>query len=393
MLIGRYVFSQVTDFIPRYTFDECVKRYDGNRRIRQLSCRDQFLSMLFGQLSYRESLRDVSICLGTQKSTLYHLGISSHVARSTLAIANEKRDWRIYRDFAETLIVRAKKICLDDGEFRLNLNGSVYALDSTTIDLCMSVFPWADFRKTKSAVKAHVLFDVRTNIPSFFLITKGKVHDVTILDEISFELGAYYVVDRAYLDFKRLYRIHTSQAFFVIRSKKNTKLQRTFSRKISDSEKSEGIRSDQAVRVSGANSDKRYPERLRRITFFDREKKRKFIFLTNDLKSDAKTICDLYRYRWRVELFFKWIKQHLRIKSFWGRSKNAVKTQICIAICAYALVAIMKKELEINRSMYEILQILSVSLFVKKPLNTLFLEDMGTQFSEGNEKQTCLWDF
>lgn len=393
MFIERYVFSQVMDFIPRYQFEACVKRYRGDRHLRQFSCRDQFLCMAFGQLSYRDSLRDTIICLRTQRNTLYHLGISSSVSRSTLARVNEKRDWRIYRDFAEIFIMRARKLCIDDREFRLNLEGSVYALDSSTIDLCLGIFRWAEFRTTKSGIKLHTMFDIRSNIPSFFLITKAKVSDVRILDQIPFESGAHYVFDRGYLDFRRLFRIDCEGAFFLIRAKRNTKLKTISYRRVSKKWKESGVESDHLVSPIGTKTKASYPKPFRRVVYHDSVQQKRFVFLTNDLKADPKTIADLYRYRWRIELFFKWIKQHLKIKSFWGRSRNAVKTQICIAISTYLLVAILRKELKLDRSLYEILQILSVSLFVKKPLNTLFSEDSDARISKGNEKQTCLWDF
>ena len=393
MFIERYVFSQVMDFIPRYQFEVCVKRYHGDRHLRQFSCRDQFLCMAFGQLSYRDSLCDTIICLRTQRNTLYHLGLSPSVSRSTLARVNEKRDFRIYRDFAEILIVRARKLCIDDGEFQLNLEGSMYALDSSTIDLCLNTFRWAEFRTTKSGVKLHTLLDIRSNIPSFFLITRAKVSDVRILDQIPFEHGAHYVFDRGYLDFRRLFRIDGEGAFFLIRAKKNTKLKTVSYCHVAKKYKELGVESDHLVSPIGIKTKTLYPKPLRRVIYYDCVQQRRFVFLTNDLKADPKTIADLYRYRWRIELFFKWIKQHLKIKSFWGHSRNAVKTQICIAICVYLLVAILRKELKLDRSLYEILQILSVSLFVKKPLNTLFSEDSSIKSSKDSQKQTCLWDF
>lgn len=393
MFIDRYVFSQVMDFIPRYSFEVCVKRYHGDRHSRQFTCRDQFLCMAFGQLSYRDSLRDTITCLRTQRNTLYHLGLSSSVSRSTLATANEKRDFRIYRDFAEILIVRARKLCIDDDEFQLSLEGSVYALDSSTIDLCLNTFQWADFRTTKSGVKLHALLDIRTNIPSFFLITKAKVSDVRILDQIPFEPGAHYVFDRGYLDFRRLFRIDCEGSFFLIRAKKNTKLKTVSYRHVLQKWKELGVESDHLVSPIGMKTKTLYPKPIRRVIYYDSAQERRFVFLTNDLKADPKTIADLYRYRWRIELFFKWIKQHLKIKSFWGHSRNAVKTQICIAISVYLLVAILRKELKLDRSLYEILQILSVSLFVKKPLNALFSEDSIPKLSKDSQKQTRLWDF
>ena len=361
---GQTIFSQVIDFLPKKKFRQCVERYNGNRCIRSFTCYSQFLCMAFAQLAYRESLRDIECCLRVMREKLYHMGIRGRVSRSTLADANETRDWRIYSDFAQVLIHEARRLYVDD-DFGLDLKETVYALDSSTIDLCLSVFPWARFRKTKAAVKLHTLLDLRGDIPTFIWITDGKVHDVNVLDHLISEPGAIYIMDRAYLDFQRLYQMHQSSAIFVTRSKTNTGLRRIYSQKV---DKTTGVRSDQVVVPTGFYTKKDYPEKLRRVKFFDSEKGRSFVFLTNQFVLPAETIAELYRYRWRVEIFFKWIKQHLRIKKFFGTSENAVKTQIWIAVSAYVLVAIMKKRLKIELTLYTILQILSISLFEKKPI-------------------------
>ena len=364
MYQGQTVFSQVLGFFSHNKFRRCVNRYSGNYRIRSFTCYDQFVCMAFAQLAYRESLRDIVCCLRAMKEKLYHMGIRGRVSRSTLADANETRDWRIYSDFAQVLIHEARRLYIDE-DFGLELKETVYALDSSTIDLCLSVFPWAQFRKTKAAVKLHTLLDLRGDIPTFIWITDGKVHDVNVLDHLIPELGAIYIMDRAYLDFERLYHMDQCSAIFVTRTKSNTGLRRLYSNKV---DKSTGVRCDQIVLPKGFYAKKDYPGKLRRVKYFDSEKGRTFNFLTNQFTLPAITIAELYRYRWRVELFFKWIKQHLRIKKFFGTSENAVKTQIWIAISAYVLVAIMKKQLKIDLSLYTILQILSISLFEKKPI-------------------------
>jgi len=365
---GRTVFSQLMDFLPKYDFTRCVDRYRGNHRVRFFSCLDQYRCMAFAQLTYRESLRDIECCLRAMREKLYHMGIRGKISRSTLADANGKRDWRIYCDFAQVLIHIARKL-YDDDDFGLELEETVYALDASTIDLCLSLFPWARFRKTKGAIKLHTLLDLRGNVPAFITITDGKVHDVNILDELIPELGAIYVMDRGYLDFAPLYAINQTPAFFVVRSKRNTKFRRIYSRLI---DKSTGLRCDQTVAFTGFYSKKDYPEKLRRIKFFDSEKKKTLNFLTNNFTLPALTIAELYRYRWQIELFFKWIKEHLRIKAFYGTSMNAVKTQIWIAISVYVLVAIVKKRLNLEQSLYTILQILSVTLFEKMPILQVF---------------------
>jgi hypothetical protein len=381
MYQGQTVFSQVMDFLPEKKFRQCVNRYSGNYRVRSFTCYDQLLSMAFAQLTYRESLRDIECCLRAMREKLYHMGIRGKVSRSTLAEANEKRDWRIYSDFAQILIHEARRLYVDD-DFGLQLKETVYALDSSTIDLCLSVFPWARFRKTKGAVKLHTLLDLKGDIPTFIWITDGKVHDVNVLDHLIPEPGAIYVMDRAYLDFQRLYQLHQCSAIFVTRSKTNTGLRRIYSHKV---DKSSGVKFDQTVVLTGFYSKKDYPEKLRRIKYFDIEKGRSFIFLTNQFTLPPLTIAELYRYRWRVEIFFKWIKQHLRIKSFYGTSENAVKTQIWIAVSTYVLIAIMKKRLRIDLNLYTILQILSISLFEKMPiLKALTTKNYKNQITSGH---------
>ncbi len=381
MYQGQTVFSQVMGFLPQNKFRQCVNRYHGNRRVRSFTCYDQLLCMAFAQLSYRESLRDIECCLRAMHEKLYHMGIRGKVSRSTLADANEKRDWRIYSDFAQILIHEARQLYVDD-DFGLELKDTVYALDASTIDLCLSVFPWARFRKTKGAIKLHTLLDLRGDIPTFIWITDGKVHDVNVLDHLVPEPGSIYIMDRAYLDFKRLYELHQCSAIFVTRTKTNTKLQRIYSHKV---DKNIGVRCDQTVVLKGFYSKKDYPDKLRRVKFFDAEKGRSFVFLTNQFMLPAHTIAELYRYRWRVEIFFKWIKQHLRIKSFYGTSQNAVKTQIWIAISTYVLVAIMKKRLQIDLTLYTILQILSITLFEKMPiLQALTAEGYRNQITSGH---------
>ena len=364
MNIGRTVFTQIMDFIPLFQFRQCVARYNGNYKVITFTCLDQFLCMAFAQLTYRESLRDIEACLRVAKPKLYHMGIRSNVSRNTLAHANENRDWRIYADFAQVLIKIARELYANE-DFGLELKQAVYAFDSTTIDLCLSVFPWAKFRKRKAAVKLHTLLDLRGNIPVVISITNGKIHDVNALDDLVFEPGAIYIFDKAYVDFARLYRIHQSLAFFVTRAKSNFVFKRLYSQPV---DKSTGVRADQIIMVAGFYTLMDYPERLRRIRFYDVETKKLFIFLTNNFALPAIVIAKLYKCRWQVELFFKWIKQHLRIKAFYGTSEDALKTQIWIAISVYVLVAIVKKRLKLDRSLYTILQILSVTMFEKTPI-------------------------
>ena len=365
MLNDRYVFSQLIDSLPKHEFNRCVARYHGNQRIRSFSCFDQFLCMSFAQLTYRESLRDIEICLHAFHKKLYHAGFRGVIARSTLADANELRDWRIYEDFAHVLIARARKLYLADG-FGAQLKQPAYALDSTTIDLCLTLFPWAQFRSHKAAIKLHTLIDLRGNIPCFVLITDGKTHDVNGLDVLPIEPGAFYVMDRGYLDFGRLLRLTNGLAFFVTRAKSNLDFNRRVSRPV---DKTTGLRCDQTIILGGPLTSRHYPKSLRRVVYRDIETGKRFVFLSNNFDLPAMTTANIYRCRWQVELFFRWIKQHLRIKSFYGTSPNAVKTQVWIAICTYVLVAIIKKERKVDLSLHEILQILSVSLFEKTPIN------------------------
>lgn len=364
---GRTIFSQLMDFLPRHEFNKCVKKYEGNYRIRRFSCFDQFLCMAFAQLTYRESLRDIETCLRALQPKLYHTGIRSKVARSTLAEANENRDWQIYADFAQVLIERARGLYSED-EFGTVLDQAAYVFDSTTIDLCLSLFPWAHFRKRKGAIKLHTLMDLRGNIPYFIRITEGNVHDVNLLDQLILEPGAFYILDRAYIDFARLYLFTLHSAFFVIRARKNLDSTRRNYRLV---DKTTGLRSDQTILLHGHRASQEYPDPLRRISYVDLDTSKRFIFLTNNFMLNPLTITQLYKCRWQVELFFKWIKQHLRIKSFYGTSENAVKTQIWIAVTIYVLVAIIKKELKINRSLNDILQILSITLFEKNHISQL----------------------
>jgi len=380
MYRGKFVFSQIVSVISKYEFNKSVTKYNGNYRARDLKCWPQFLYMMFGQLTYRESVRDIINCLQAHESKVYHLGITKVVSATTLTRANENRNWRIWSDLATYLISVARPLYIDDNDFTLDLNNTVYALDASTIDLCLSVFKWAKFRKKKGAVKLHTLMDLRGNIPVFIAITTGKVHDVNILDHISFESGSFYIVDKGYYDFERLYSINQSKAFFVIRAKKNIKFERVYSRLV---DKSIGLKCDQTIKLTGVDSSLDYPEHLRRIKYYSQEKCKTYVFLTNNFELDAFTITLLYKNRWQIELFFKWIKQHLKIKKFWGQSENAVKTQIWIAVCTYLVVAIVKRKIKSNKSLYEILQILSVSTFDKTPVNQLLM-DNELQFPPNN---------
>jgi hypothetical protein len=362
---GKTIFVQLMDFIPTYEFRKCVARYNGNYKVKSFSCWDQFLAMAFAQLTYRESLRDIEACLRLAPAKLYHMGFRSTISRNTLSNANQTRDWRIYADFAQILIALARSLYVDD-DFGIHLKRTVYALDATTIDLCLSLFPWAPFRKTKAAIKLHTLLDLRGGIPTIVIITDGKTHEVNILDQINWEAGAIYLLDRGYLDFSRLYSIHQSGAFFITRAKKRFRYKRLLS---ASADKTLGVKCDQTVTLQNFYQKKGYPERLRRIHYFDAATQKRLIFLTNNFRLSALTIANLYRCRWQVELFFRWIKQHLRIKAFYGTSENAVKTQIWIAISVYVLVAIVKKRLNLDRSLYSILQILSLSLLEKTPIS------------------------
>ena len=389
MNFGRTVFSQLLGFLPDREFRRCVARYDGDIRLRSFSCWDQYLTMAFAQLTYRESLRDIEACLRSMHGKLYHMGFHGKVARSTLADANESRDWRIYADFAQVLIRIARPLYAHD-PIGVDLDQSLYALDSTTIDLCLSLFPWARFRKHKAAVKMHTLLDLHGNIPTFIRITEGKVHDVNILDEILPEVGAFYIMDRGYIDFERLYVFTLCSAFFVVRTKENVLLQRRYSHPV---DKTTGVRSDHTVILTAINSAMAYPDQLRRVSYHDAETDKRLKFLTNNFVLPALTIAQIYKSRWQVELFFKWIKQHLRIKAFYGTSDNAVKTQIWIAVSIYVLVAILRKRLGLEASLYQILQILSVTLFEKVPILQAFqISDSETDLlQDGN--QLILFDF
>ena len=361
---GKSIFSQLTDYLSWFQFQECVERYQGDYKLKSFSCWDQFLCMAFAQLTYRESLRDIEACLRANQTKLYHMGIRGRVSRNTLAHANAVRDWRIYADFAQLLIKQARELYLHD-DFGLALEQTVYALDVTTIDLCLSLFPWAYFRKRKGAVKLHTLLDLRGNIPTVIIITHGLVHEVQLLDQLTFEPGAFYVMDRAYLDFLRLHRLHLSSAFFVTRARKRFACRRLYSRPV---DRTTGVICDQIVVLVNPVPRQGYPDKLRRIRYFDSTTNKRLVFLTNNFTLPPLTVAQLYRSRWQVELFFKWIKQHLRIKKFYGTSENALKTQIWIAISIYVLVAIVKKQLNLKGSLYRILQILSVTLFEKTPI-------------------------
>ena len=385
---GRTIFSQLTDFLPQREFRKCVERHRGSRKVKSFTCWDQFLCMAFAQLTYRESLRDIEACMRVSERKLYHMGIRGKVSRNTLANANKVRDWRIYEDFAQVLIKEARSLYAEDG-FAVELDGAAYALDSSTIDLCMSLFPWAKFRTTKSAVKVHALLDLRGSIPALVVITDGKVHDVSILDQIAAEPGATYIMDRGYVDFARLYAVHQSRAFFVTRAKKNLACRRLYSLPV---DKSTGLRSDQVILLNGQYSRQDYPGKLRRVRYFDCESNKRLVFLTNNFELPAMTIAELYRCRWQVELFFKWIKQHLRIKKFYGTSENAVKTQIWTAISVYILVAIVKKRLNLDQSLYTILQILSVTLYEKTPILQAFSSCHYQNDEDGFSNQLMLFD-
>lgn len=388
MNYGKLVFSQVTDHLPITTFRQCVNRYRGDYKIKSFTCLDQYLCMAFAQMTFRESLRDIEACLRAQKSKLYHMGIRGTVSRNTLANANKTRDWRIYADFASSLIQTARRLYIDE-KLDFELENTAYALDSSTIDLCLSVFPWAHFRQTKAAIKLHTLLDLRGNIPTFVHITEGKLHDVHILDILIPEAGSFYIMDRGYLDFQRLYAMHRNSAFFVIRAKANLRFRRIYSHPI---DKSLGLRCDQSIKLTGFYTAKDYPEKLRRIKYYDSETGRSFVFLTNHFLLPATTIAELYRCRWRVELFFKWIKQHLRIKAFYGTTENAVKTQIWIAVSVYVLVAIIKKRLKLDMSLYTILQILSVTVFNKLPLYQMLTDSDCKNQIAANDNQLKLFD-
>jgi len=388
MNAGRTVFAQIMDFLPRNEFRKCIARYGGQHKVQSFSCMDQFLCMAFAQLSYRESLRDIEACLRAVPSKQYHMGIRGTIARSTLAYANETRDWRIYADFAQVLIHTARMLYAKD-DLAVELDNTVYALDSTTVDLCLSLFPWAKFRKHKAAVKMHTLLDLRGSIPTFIRISDGLLHDVNILDEIVAGAGSFYIMDRGYLDFARLYRLGQCLAFFVTRAKNNFRFQRIYSHPV---DKSTGLICDQTIRLSGFYAAKDYPDKLRRIRYVDQETGKTLVFLTNCFTLEALEIATLYKCRWQVELFFKWIKQHLRIKAFFGTSENAVKTQIWIAVSIYVMVAIIKKQLKLELSLYTILQILSVTLFEKVSILQVLMESDCKTETDGLRNQLNLFE-
>jgi Domain of unknown function (DUF4372)/Transposase DDE domain len=387
MYVGKLVFAQLMDFLPLHTFRRCVARYPSNYPTKTFSHLDQYLCMAFAQLTFRESLRDIEVCLRAHESKLYHLGIRGHVARSNLADANEKRDWQIYRDFADALIVEARRLYAGDA-FAVELENTVYALDTTTIDLSLKVFPWAHFRTTKAAVKMHTQIDLRGNIPSFIHVSDGKMHEVNVLDLIMPEPGSFTIMDRGFLDFARLYRLTQAGAFFVIRPKSNTLFKRVYSRTV---DKTTGLRCDQTVRLTGVKSLDDYPQYLRYVVFYDEKTDKRLGFFTNNFELPALVIAQLYKCRWQVELFFKWIKQHLRIKAFFGTNESAVKTQIWIAISVYVLVAIAKKRLGVEASLYTILQILSLTLFEKIPLDQLLNDTVLENFDCENPTQLNLF--
>lgn len=376
------------DYKSKYNFDFCVKKYRGNYKVQLFTCWEQFLVMTFAQLTYRESLRDIETCLRAMQNKLYHTGIRSKISRSMLADANQNRDWRIYADFAYILIDKAKELYREDKFFK-ELDETVYALGSTTIDLCLSLFPWAKFRKTKSAIKIHTLLNLQNNIPSFFSITDGSVHDVNLLDVLITETGAFYVIDKGYFDFERLYKLNINSAYFVTRAKENLQFKRVYSHQI---DKSSGLICDQSILLTGFYPSKNYPKKIRRIKYFDSENNRRLVFLTNNFCLSATTIANLYKQRWQIELFFKWIKQNLKIKSFYGNSANAVKTQVCIAISVYVLLAIIKKKLKLKHSLYTFLQLVSISIFEKTPIISMFSDSDYINKIDHNHNQLSLFN-
>jgi transposase len=388
MNTGKTVFAQLQEHLPMHQFRQCVKRYSGNHKVQSFTCLDQYLCLFFAQLTYRESLRDITTCLLGMQNKLYHMGIRGTIARSTLADANEKRDWRIYQDFALILIHHARELYSKDS-FGVTLQETVYALDSTTIDLCLALFPWAKFRTHKGAVKMHTLLDLRGNIPSFIAITDGKVHDVNILDILMIDPGSFYIMDRGYIDFDRLFHIHQSQGFFVIRAKSNLSFKRRYSHPV---DKSTGVRCDQTIMLAAVKAAKEYPDKMRRIKFTDTETGKHYVFLTNNFTLSAQVIAELYKCRWQVELFFKWIKQHLRIKVFYGTSENAVKTQIWTAISVYVLIALVKKRMNLDITLYTFLQILSVSVFEKVDIFQLVTNSAGINEDTYISNQLNLFD-
>lgn len=386
---GKYVFSQLIELVSAKSFQTIVNRYSGEYKVKEFSCWKQFLCMAFGQLTHRESLSDTLLCLKANANKLYHLGIGDVVAKSTLSKANENRSFQIYEDLAMLLIQEAKQLYISDTDLEVHLKNNVFAIDATTIDLCLSTFYWATFRTTKGGIKLHTQLDLKTSIPTFILITNALVHDVNALDYITFEANSFYVMDRGYVDYRRLYHIHQCQAFYVTRAKDNMDYRRLYSHKV---DKSKGVLCDQTIMLKGYYAAKDYPEKIRRIKFYDEETGKVLIFLTNNFHLKATDIAKLYKHRWKIELFFKWIKQHLKIKSFWGHSENAVKTQVWIAVSVYVLVAIAKKKYRIENSLYEILQILSISIFDKTPINQLFQQTQLQYFKEQTHNQLKIWN-
>lgn len=386
---GKYVFAQIFDFVSHNDFLKLVKKYDGDFKVKHFSCWRQFLCMAFGQLTHRESLSDTILCIRANSKKLYHLGIGVAISKSTLSKANENRNWQIYQDFALLLIEQAKVLCQDDDQLEVEIKNNIFIIDSSTINLCLNLYPWAKFRKTKAAVKLHTKMDAKTSIPDFIHISDGKMHDVNVLDMISILPESFYVMDRGYLDFSRLYRINVARAYFIIRAKKNLKFQRMYSAKV---DKSTGLKCDQTIKLTGFYPSQDYPEKIRRVKYHDKETDKTFVFITNNFELKATEVALLYKHRWFIETFFKWIKQHLKIKSFWGTSSNAVKTQIWIAISVYVIVLILKKKLNLPQSIYEILQILSVNIFDKEPLYQLFKKPNLKYFKEQNYNQLNLFD-
>ena len=386
---GKYIFSQIVDLVSSTSFQTLVTRHKGDYKVKDFSCWKQFLCMAFGQLTHRESLSDTLMCLKANTHKLYHLGIGELVANSTLARANENRSYLIYEELAMLLIKQAKQLYFSENDLEVQLKNNVFAIDATTIDLCLSTFYWATFRSTKGGIKLHTQLDLKTAIPEFILFSTASVHDVNVLDVISFEAHSFYIMDRGYVDYKRLYKVHKRNAFFVTRAKDNMNCRRLYSYAV---DKTKGIIYDQAIMLNGYYAVKHYPEKMRRIKFYDQHTGKVLIFLTNNFDLTAAEVAQLYKHRWKIELFFKWIKQHLKIKSFWGHSENAVKTQVWIAVCVYVLVAIAKKKFMLQQSLYEILQILSISIFEKMPINQLFQQTQLQYFKELNHNQLNMFD-
>lgn len=386
---GKYVFAQLFEYVSHNDFLKFVNTYQGDYKTKKFSCWKQFLCMAFGQLTHRESLSDTILCLQANKNKLYHMGIGESISKSTLSKANENRDWRIYQDFGLHLIKQAKALYQNDNQLEIDIKNNIFIIDSTTIDLCLSIYPWAKFRKVKAAIKLHTKMDAKTSIPDFIHISDGKMHDVNVLDLITIHPDNFYILDRGYIDYNRLYRIHRAEAYFVTRTKKNMHYQRLYSSRV---DKSKGVLLDQTIRLSGYYVSREYPEKLRRIKYHDFEKNKTLTILTNNFELDASQIALLYKNRWFIEIFFKWIKQHLKIKTFWGHSENAVKTQIWIAISVYLIVLIAKKKLRLKQSIYEILQILSINIFDKQPVNQLFEHSYIQYFKEQNYNQLKMFD-